>query len=337
MTEKENFEMILRGEQPEWVPLYSVGPREDGKPAPVSLVFPGILSANITGVGAVQDVWGVTHVPVPEAANAKIPEPNNFILKDIRQWRDVIKAPDLTGIDWEAMAKKDLEWFQVNHEKSLVSLGLHNGYFQHLMAFMGFSEGLCAMYEEPEEVLALMEYLCDFFTEVTNKCIDYYKPDIIDMADDIAAWKNPFMSLEMYRELIKPATARQAKIYTDRGLPIAMHCCGHCDSFIDDWLDFGVKLWNPAQTSNDLDAVKKKYGNRLVICGGWDGIGELLDPDVSEETIKQSVYRTMNKYAPGGGYAFIGHYLGSIGDKAIAKKNRWLQEAANSYASTFYK
>ena len=30
------------------------------------------------------------------------------------------------------------------------------------MAFMGFTEGLCAMAEEPEEVYALFDYMCDF-------------------------------------------------------------------------------------------------------------------------------------------------------------------------------
>lgn len=337
MTEKENFRMLIRGEQPEWVPFYSLAPRPDGIPGPTAVVFPGLLSTSITGVGTVKDIWGVTHVPVPEAANAKIPEPNNFILKDIRKWRDVIKAPDISNIDWETMAKKDFEFFRVNSEASIVGLGLHFGFFQHLMAFMGFSEGLCAMYEEPEEVKALMEYLCDFFTAVARKCIDYYKPEIFDMSDDIAAWKNAFISVEMYRELIKPSAVRQAAIAHERGLTISMHCCGHCEDFIDEWRDFGVVMWNPAQTSNDLLAIKKKYGNSLILCGGWDGMGALADPNVTEEAVKESVYRTIDRYAPGGGYTFGGGYLGPIGDEATIRKNKWLFEAADTYGKAFYK
>lgn len=337
MTEKENFRRLIKGAEPEWVPNYSLAPRPDGKPGPTAVVFPGLLSASITGVGTVKDIWGVTHVPVPEAANAKIPEPNHFILNDIRKWRDVIKAPDISNIDWEAMAQKDFEFFRVNHEESLVGLGLHFGFFQHLMAFMGFTEGLCAMYEEPEEVKALMEYLCDFFSAVAEKCIDYYKPDIFDMSDDIAAWKNAFISVDMYRELIKPFAIRQAAIARNRGMPISMHCCGYCEDFIDEWRDFGVVMWNPAQTCNDLQKIKQKYGNSLIICGGWDGIGELADPNVTEKTVKESVYRTIDKYAPGGGYAFGGGYLGPIGDEATSKKNKWLFEAAEIYGKTFYK
>ena len=43
---------------------------------------------------------------------------------------------------------------------------MHAGYFQNLMAFMGFTEGLLAMYEEPEEVYALFDYICSFYCEV---------------------------------------------------------------------------------------------------------------------------------------------------------------------------
>jgi hypothetical protein len=336
LTEKENYKMLMSGQQPEWVPFSSLGPRPDGKPAPVGTVFPGLLDSSITAPGKVTDVLGVTYVPVPEAANAKLPEPNNFILKDIRKWRDVIKAPDISGIDWEAMAKKDFEFFNVNPKDSLVSLGSHFGYFMYLMAFMGFSEGLCAMYEEPEEVKALMEYLCDFFVKVIRSSIDYYKPDIFDMCDDIAAEKNPFISPEMYRELIKPFAARQAEIALDRGIPISMHCCGHCDEFIDDWRDFGVLLWNPAQPVNDLQAVKKKYGNSLIICGGWDPRKDFARPDVTEEEVKDSVYKTIDKLAPGGGYVFSGGFLGPIGDEAAKEKNRWVMDAASTYCKSFY-
>jgi hypothetical protein len=337
MTEKENFMLLIRGEQPEWVPRYTFFQEPGGRPVPTAMAMPSCISGYIHEPGTQKDIWGVTYVPVHDAGNAKLPEPNNFILKDIRKWRDVIKAPDLSDVDWEAMAKKDLERMNIDRSETLLGLSMHVGYFQNLMAFMGFSEGLCAMYEEPEEVRALMEYLCDFYTEVGRKCLDYYKPDIFGVGDDTAAWKNPFFSVEMYRELFKPVHARQAKLGTDRGLPIEMHDCGRCEDFIDDWRDFGVVLWNPAQTSNDLSAIKKKYGNSLVICGGWDIVGALADPGVSEETVKASVREAIDTYAPGGGYAFCGGYLGPVDDEKTKQKNRWIQEAVDTYGRAFYR
>jgi len=336
LTEKENYQLLLNGQQPERVPVTVFGPRPDGSAPAVVTVFPDFLSASMKKPGVAKDFFGVTYVPVEEANGAKLPEPNNYILKDITKWRDVIKVPDISGIDWEAMAKSDLEAAHANRENSLINLGSHFGYFQYLMAFMGYNEGLLAIYEEPEEVKALMDYLGDFFIKVMESCIDYYKPDIIDMCDDIASWKSPFISPDSYREIFKPATARQAKLATDRGLPISMHCCGHCEQFIDDWREFGVKLWNPAQSCNDLTAIKEKYGNDFIICGGWDGRDELLREDATEEEIKASVYKTIDKLAPGGGYVFSGGFLGSPNDEVIKRKNKWIMEAALPYCETFY-
>ena len=53
------------------------------------------------------------------------------------------------------------------------------------------------MYEEPEEVKALVEYLSDFYLGIAEKVIDLYRPDMINLVDDIATVTNPFFSLEM--------------------------------------------------------------------------------------------------------------------------------------------
>ena len=337
MTEKENYLRLLRGEEPEWVPVMTMAPNPFGYAPPSAMVAPAMLSDHFYSPEAAKDVWGVNYIPVAEAGGAKIPDPYNRVLDDITKWRDVIKAPDVSGVDWEAQTKKELDKLNIDRNETALSFGAMCSPFLTLVALMGFEDGLSAMYEEPEEVYAMLEYITDFYYMVGEKCIDYYKPDLVAMADDIATWLNPFFSLDIYRRLIKPHHARIAKLATDRGIPVDMHCCGRGEDFIDDWMDFGVVSWNPAQTSNDLLAVKKKYGRKLLIVGAWDALDELCAPDISEEKVKASVYETIDKYAPGGGYAFSGGFLGSRGDNETAKKNRWLVEAATEYGRTFYK
>jgi len=267
MTEKENYLMLLRGEHPEWVPVLRFGPSPAGAPPPTKGIPCSFLMEHETKPGKAKDIWGVTYVPVEEAGGGKIPEPNNFVLKDIRKWRDIIKAPDISNIDWEAIAKKDLEAAGVDRKETAINLLTFNGFFMHLVSFMGFTEAFCAMYDEPEEVKALMEYLCDFYEEVIEKSIDYYHPDIFSMCDENASWNNPFYSLDMYRDLFKPYNMRIAKLAINRGIPIDIHDCGRCEDFIDDWMDFGVVSWNPAQTCNDLLAVKKNMPINLSLSG----------------------------------------------------------------------
>ncbi len=337
ISEKENYLMTLRGECPEMVPNYTFAPIPGSKRPACSIMCEPFILADFRFKGGGKDCWGVNFVPSKETGNALLPEPNNFILDDIRHWRDVIKAPDISHVDWEAEAKRQLDMFKIDRTQSAVAFNLHMGYFQNLMAFMGFTEGLCAMYEEPEEVMALLDYICSFYEEVARNIMPYYKPDVLTLMDDTAAWKNPFISPQMYHDMILPFLDRQAKFGREAGIPITMHNCGKSECFIEDWLSIGVNAWDPAQTCNDLKKVKETYGNRLVIMGGWDAIGHLASPDVTDEEIRQSIRDTMDALAPGGGYCFCGGYLGALDDPEVARKNAVVLDEVETYGATFYK
>lgn len=330
--------MALHGECPEWVPNYNtlagtVGPSH----YPVVLLTPPYIGKHRTfGVGGT-DIWGVRYIPTEDTGGATLPEPNNFILDDVRKWRDIIKAPDVTGFDWEKMAADHIKAANIDREQTAVSFDVHFGYFQHLMAFMGFSEGLCAMYEEPEEVKALLHYICDFYCMVTERMIDYYKPEVLSLKDDSASWTTPFVSPEIYEDILLPLYTRHAKFANDRGIPISFHNCGKCESQLDALVSIGVRLWDPAQTCNDLAGIKAKYGNKLVIAGGWDARGRLVEDDVTDEELYDSVRQVFDLLAPGGGYVFAGGFLGRRGDPVAKHRNEVIHKAAAEIGRSFYK
>ncbi len=340
ITEKENYLMCLRGEQPYWVPSYSFGPMPGmTRPCTSAIFQPPFINAYRKGGNGGRDVWGVKYVGSQSTGGALLPEPGNFQLEDITEWRDVVKATDLSEIDFEAQAKEGLDLLYaagLNREDTCLEFNMHAGYFQDLVGLMGFEGALIAMAEEPEEVKALLSFLCDWYTTVLEKMIDIVKPDCIGLADDVATWRAPFMSEKAYRELILPWHDREAKFGRDRGLPITMHCCGEAAELVEDWMSIGVVQWNPAQTSNDLEAVQKKYGNKMVIAGGWDARDRLLEADCTEEEIRQSVRDAMDKYAKGGGYMWCGGFLGAAGDMEMMRRNMILMDEAGKYGDSFY-
>ena len=73
-------------------------------------------------------------------------------------------------------------------------MNLYVGAFQQLMALMGFTEGLIAMIEEPEEAKACMEYINKTHVDIAKKCMPYIQPDIIYIMDDTCSAKAPFIS-----------------------------------------------------------------------------------------------------------------------------------------------
>ncbi len=335
LTEKENFMRLINGKDPEWLPVFSFGYSAD-RIVPTMKIGPELLYDQYYHPGIWKDLWGVPYESSASAGNQKLPQPNVFILEDIRRWRDVIKAPEIKDIDWETMARRDLERAKIDQTQTATLFKVHIGYFQTLMSFMGFSEGMCAMYEEPDEVKELMQYLSDFYVSVAEACIDYYHPDMLCITDDVATWANPFISIEMYRDMIKPYHKTLAEVGLKRGLPIEMHCCGRCEDMIDDWMEFGVKAWDPAQVSNDLTAVQKKYGKDLVVIGGVD-VRELLAPDIDEEQIRSFIRKTIDTYTQYGSYAFYCSLLAAVGDDVTARKNRWITDEAVKYGHSIFR
>ncbi|MCL1805970.1 MAG: veratrol--corrinoid protein metyltransferase [Clostridiales bacterium] len=321
LSEKENFMRALGGEVPEYIPRYNIfwGVRPS--------IFTG---ERVDGVG--KDIWGVEWTKEGSAIEASLPRNDYFILDDIRRWRDVIKFPDYSHLDWEAMAKKDLK----DRDPELPRGGgvAAGGFFQSLMAFMGFTEGLIACYEEPEEVKALVNYICDCYLSLADKFLYHYKPEYITFGDDIAHERNPFVSLETFQDIFAPVWRRYIKYFKDKGFLAAHHNCGHFEAFLDDLVDMGFNAWEPAQASNDLVAIKKKFGNKLLISAIVESRNFLPHMDVSEGEIRHMVKDLLDQMAPGGGFAFL---QVSPGEDPIAKQRAaWVEDEFQKLRFTYY-
>ena len=338
MTEKENLLRVARGEEPAWVPRKGIVPfNEDPENHPPCCMnaFAQIHEPRRGPGGGRIDIFGVEYEPTDSTGGLELPMPNKFILDDITKWRDVIKTPSLDGIDWRAIGEKATE--HIDRNTVCVGMGTHVGYFQHLMNFMGFNEGLIALQEEPEEVMALYEYLAEYYETIAKNLIEYIKPDFYGLTDDTATARSPFISNEMYQKLVKPFHARLAKIGTDHDAFIEMHNCGRCEDSIPDWREFGVSFWNPAQITNDLKGIKEKYGNDMVLVGCWDSQGAPGWPGASEEVVRQAVRDCIDAYAPGGGFCFWASLYGAKGDEERVKKHAfWITDEYNKYGRTFY-
>ncbi len=336
-TPKENYLGLGYGIQPDYVPIYTMfGEGPHGETATKSC-GPRVFPMDYFGKPEGNDMWGVPYVANAETGFASIPKPGAFILDDITKWSEVVKAPAMPeGIDWELMAQRDYEKANIDRTQSAVMMNAGLMPFEQVMAFMGFNEGLCAFFEEPDYVKELIHYMVDFVLPVIENGIEYYKPDILYILDDTATQSNPFLSVEMYRDILKPAYAKMTKLAMERGIPVQFHNCGRCEDFIDDMIDFGVRFWDPAQTSNDLLGIQEKYKGKIAVCGGWDYNPGRPWRDVPEEEVRQSVRDSLDRFAPGGQYAFCGGALTEFGDEAGRIVNGWVQDEAYNYGRNFY-
>lgn len=340
LTPGENYYCLFEEKIPEYIPIFMMMPFPGYTPALV-MSNPSIHSFHGPNGGI--DPWGVKYISSEEAGNAAMPQTWDYILEDINDWEKIIKNPDLSAVDWKTMAEKDNEFLtnvlKVDRSQSLVLSAVDGQFFQNLMAFMGFEEGLCAMMEEPEQVKRLNEYELEYYLEFQHKVIEYYSPDVIYLLDDTAAKLCPFVSEGMFDELLLPFYTALIDDAKAHGLPVQFHNCGHSETFMMKLSEAGVRVWDPAQTTNDLLAVKEKMGRKLALAGCWDWVPPATYPEVDEQEIRRQVRETIDKYAAGGGFAVTGggSIVARVGDETPKKIRNWMLDEATTYGADYYK
>ena len=331
LSEKENLLRTINGETPEFVPSARTLMR--GQIMCSALTHPtGAMQED----GVIRNLFGVTFVSEETAGGGNIPKPGEFILDDIRKWRDVIKRPAiLDDIDWEKLAKKDLE----NRDPEallVVEGGISMGYFQALVSYMGFTNGLIACIEEPEEVKDLLHFLLEINLETGKNYIEYYKPEMFHGLDDIAHERSPFVSEEVYLDIFEPVWRAEVAQFKEAGLLAHHHNCGHFEPFVPFIVDMGYNVWSPVQDSNDLVGIRERTGGKLTLCGGVSGNGFCSWPETTEEQVRAEVRRVLDLYAPGGSFCFSGGILGRVGDEKTAERNGWIQDEYEKNKFNYY-
>ena len=94
--------------------------------------------------------------------------------------------------------------------------------------------------------------------------------DILHLGDDIGTQSAAMMSVELWREWIRPRLKRviDAARAINPGILVFYHSCGFVKPFIGDLIETGVDILNPVQPeSMDFDEVHAEFGDRLSFWG----------------------------------------------------------------------
>ncbi|MCK5319408.1 MAG: hypothetical protein KAJ55_15965, partial [Anaerolineales bacterium] len=123
--------------------------------------------------------------------------------------------------------------------------------------------------------------------------------------DDLGTQTSMLMSPKMYRDILKPIHADYiAFIKVHTTAKIFFHSDGDVFPLIEDFIEIGVDILNPIQTSagkmSNLAELKKRYGREIVLCGGVDT--HTILPHGTPEQIREEVRRVIENLAPGGGF-----------------------------------
>jgi hypothetical protein len=156
--------------------------------------------------------------------------------------------------------------------------------------------------------------LMDRSVEATIQCLKLVNEAVGDFvfawgiaADDSGTQRGEFIRPELWAEMMKPHYRKLCDwIHAHTRWKVFLHSCGSVYNLIPHFIEAGVDILNPVQTSAanmDPARLKQKFGDRLVFWGGGCDTQTVLGSAKPEE-IREHVRERLKIFSPGGGYVF---------------------------------
>jgi uroporphyrinogen decarboxylase len=129
--------------------------------------------------------------------------------------------------------------------------------------------------------------------------------DIVKIGDDLGSQDGLMISPAMYREMLAPIHAEFIRFIKSRTrAKVFFHTDGDVFDLIPDFIEMGVDILNPIQTSagrmSDLNRLKGEFGGAITFCGAID-TREVL-PCGTPEEVRDEVKRVIGILGRNGGY-----------------------------------
>lgn len=214
--------------------------------------------------------------------------------------------PDMTDPSRIAHVKETARRLAEQNEFAILATPWLLFPFERAHAMQGMETFLINMATERDFARALLERIAEYCKQLMGPFLDQLgdNVDIIKIGDDLGTQESLMISPRMYRQILKPVHADFIGFIKERtNAKILFHSDGDVAPLVEDFIEIGVDILNPIQTSagkmSDLHALKKHFGNNIVFCGGIDSHHILPHGSVAE--VREEVKRVIQALGPGGG------------------------------------
>ncbi len=179
--------------------------------------------------------------------------------------------------------------------------------FERAFAMQGMDKFLLNMAMYPDFARALLRKITDLCKTLMGHFLNEAGDnlDIIKIGDDLGTQEKLMISPRMYRQILKPFHAEFIEFIKARTkAKVFFHTDGDVFDLIEDFVEMGVDILNPIQTSAgkmaNLTELKERYGHDIIFCGAIDT--QRVLPYGTPQEVKQEVRRVISILGEGGGY-----------------------------------
>jgi uroporphyrinogen decarboxylase len=154
---------------------------------------------------------------------------------------------------------------------------------------------------------AIFTKIADFYAEYARRTLEAAQGniDIFFTGDDFGTQDNLFMSVDLWRKLLKDGFRRFIDIGHKYNCKIAHHSCGCVYPLVEDLIDCRLDILNPLQPDTakmDYAKIKKDFGSRISFHGAIS-IQKTM-PYGTPVDVRKEVKDRVKKLAPNGGFIF---------------------------------
>jgi len=229
------------------------------------------------------------------------PEHVDFLVKDRAGWERHAKPflnPDRRRVDFEAY--RNVKKTAAERQEFFCWSGVN--VFEQMHPMCGHEHMLVGMALEPEWIVDMTRTYADLTIGMWEILFaEEGLPDGIFFYEDMGFKEKPFMSPDMYRELIQPAHKRTIGWAHQRGLKVIMHSCGFVEPLVPGMIAAGIDMLQAMEVKAGMDMVRlnQRYGDRIGFMGNID-IREIISNDKQriEAELKKKILPLMATKTP---------------------------------------
>ena len=155
--------------------------------------------------------------------------------------------------------------------------------------------------------LLLAKRRCDIWLGIVERTLDAAKGgiDFLWIGEDLGTQIAPMISLDLYRQRLRPLHQRFVDLAKCYGIPVMVHTCGSSSWVYDDFIEMGVSAVDtlqPEAANMAPEYLKRRFGDHLAFHGCISTAGPVATGSVAETVA--NCKSTLDIMARGGGYMF---------------------------------
>lgn len=265
-------------------------------------------SFGVSPTGSELDFWGV-------GRKTAITEKSRDVFIDFNPLAGVDDPGAIAGHAWPSPDIFDLSTVAAqcaaHRGKALCTPGIHaegyHGVFHLLSYLFGMEEAMMNLLAEEELVQAAVDRIMTFMLGYYERLFEAGKGniDLVFYKDDYGTQGSLLISKELFERFFQPCIRKLTDLTHSYGAHFIMHSCGAVKELIPGFIEAGVDVLDPIQTSAtgmEIEDLKKSFGDRLCFHGAIDT--QQFLPNASVQEVVDTVKRTIRVLGHDGGYLF---------------------------------